>query len=119
MSSRVGFGFDVHPFSPDDAPGRKLILGGVTFADERSLVGHSDADVVAHAIADAILGAAGLGDIGMHFPHPDARWQGADSLAILAECARLARVEGYKTTNADCTILAERPKIAPYREEMI
>jgi 2-C-methyl-D-erythritol 2,4-cyclodiphosphate synthase len=119
MSSRVGFGFDVHPFSTDDSDTRKLILGGVTFADERPLVGHSDADVVAHAIADAILGAAGLGDIGMHFPDTDPRWQGADSLAILAECVKLARVEGYKTTNADCTILAERPKIVPVRKEMI
>jgi 2-C-methyl-D-erythritol 2,4-cyclodiphosphate synthase len=119
MSSRVGFGFDVHPFSAADAGDRKLILGGVTFPDERPLVGHSDADVVAHAIADAILGAAGLGDIGMHFPDTDARWQDADSLSLLAACVKLARVEGYKTTNADCTILAERPKIAPHREEMI
>jgi 2-C-methyl-D-erythritol 2,4-cyclodiphosphate synthase len=119
MSSRVGFGFDVHPFSADDPGARQLILGGVVFADERPLVGHSDADVVAHALADAILGAAGLGDIGMHFPDTDARWQGADSLTILAACVKLARAEGYKTTNADCTILAERPKIAPFRDEMI
>ena len=119
MSSRVGFGFDVHPFSPDDSGSRKLILGGVVFADERPLVGHSDADVVAHAIADAILGAAGLGDIGMHFPDSDERWRDADSLTILSECVRLARVEGYRPTNADCTILAERPKIAPFRDEMI
>ena len=119
MSSRVGFGFDVHPFSSDDPGVRSLILGGVVFPEERPLVGHSDADVVAHAIADAILGAAGLGDIGMHFPDTDSRWEGADSLTILAACVKLARAEGYKTTNADCTILAERPKIAPVRDEMI
>jgi 2-C-methyl-D-erythritol 2,4-cyclodiphosphate synthase len=119
MSSRVGLGFDVHPFSADDAGARTLILGGVAFADERPLAGHSDADVVAHAIADAILGAAGLGDIGMHFPDNDDRWQGADSLTILAACVKLARAEGYRTINADCTIIAERPKIAPFRDEMI
>ncbi len=119
MSSRVGLGFDVHPFTTDDAAARKLVLGGVVFADERPLAGHSDADVVAHAIADAILGAAGLGDIGMHFPDNDDRWQDADSLAILAACVKLARAEGYRITNADCTILAERPKIAPFRDEMI
>lgn len=119
MSSRVGLGFDVHPFALDDTGTRTLILGGVVFADERPLAGHSDADVVAHAIADAILGAAGLGDIGMHFPDTDEQWRGADSLTILGVCVRLARAEGYRTINADCTVIAERPKIGPVRQEMI
>jgi 2-C-methyl-D-erythritol 2,4-cyclodiphosphate synthase len=119
MTSRVGFGFDVHPFSSDEEGARKLVLGGVVFEDERPLAGHSDADVVAHAIADAILGAAGLGDLGMHFPDTDERYKDADSLVILAACVKLAGAEGYRLTNADCTILAERPKIAPFRDEMI
>jgi 2-C-methyl-D-erythritol 2,4-cyclodiphosphate synthase len=119
MTSRVGFGFDVHPFAADDETARKLVLGGVVFSDERPLAGHSDSDVVAHAISDAILGAAGLGDLGMHFPDSDERWKDADSLVILAACVKLARVEGYHLSNADCTVLCERPKIAPFRDEMI
>ena len=86
MNVRVGQGFDVHPWSDD--PGRALVLGGVVLPGERGLAGHSDADVVAHAVADALLGAAGLGDIGAHFPDTDSRWQGADSLALLATWSR-------------------------------
>ena len=89
MNVRVGQGFDVHPWSDD--PGRALVLGGVVLPGERGLAGHSDADVVAHAVADALLGAAGLGDIGRHFPDTDPAWAGADSLALLAEVARRPR----------------------------
>lgn len=118
MTARVGIGVDVHPFA---APGevRTLILGGVTFPREPGLAGHSDADVVAHAVSDAMLGAAGLGDIGMHFPDTDERWRGADSLALLAEVAGRVRAAGYRFVNADCTVIAERPGIAVAREEMI
>jgi len=119
VTTRVGFGFDVHPFVEGDPAGRVLILGGVVFPGERPLVGHSDADVVAHAVGDAILGAAGLGDLGMHFPDSDDRWRGADSLSILAACCDLASTNGFHLVNADCTILTERPKIAPVREEMM
>ena len=114
MSSRVGLGFDVHPFSADDAGARTLILGGVVFADERPLAGHSDADVVAHAIADAVLGAAGLGDIGMHFPDNDDRWQGADSLhdphrvCEIGACRGLpdhqCRLHDHRRASEDCPI---------------
>ncbi|MCU1492931.1 MAG: ispF [Acidimicrobiaceae bacterium] len=119
--SRIGIGVDVHPFDGDDEarPGRQLVLGGVVFAGETPLRGHSDADAVAHAVADAILGAAGLGDLGAHFPDTDERWQGADSLQLLAECSALAGVDGWRLVNADCTVVAERPKLAPAREEMI
>ena len=89
MTVRVGQGFDVHAFSDD--PARKLVLGGVVFDGERGLVGHSDADVVAHACADALLGAAGLGDMGQHFPDTDPKWAGADSIGLLSEVARLVR----------------------------
>lgn len=114
---RVGIGIDVHPFT--DEPGRTLVLGGVPFPDERALQGHSDADAVAHAVADAILGAAGLGDLGVHFPDTDPRWRGSDSLELLARCVGLARASGWQVRNADCTVFAERPKIAPAREEMM
>ncbi|MGO9195631.1 MAG: 2-C-methyl-D-erythritol 2,4-cyclodiphosphate synthase [Acidimicrobiales bacterium] len=117
MTARVGIGIDVHPFS--DGTERSLVLGGVTFPGERGLVGHSDADVVAHAIADAMLGAAGIGDIGMHFPDTDERWLGADSLDLLAEVAGRVRAAGYRFVNADCTVVAERPRIVVAREEMI
>src|SRR6202035_812803 len=89
---RVGLGFDVHPFSDD--PGRALVLGGVTLAGERGLVGHSDADVVAHAVADALLGAAGMGDLGQHFPPGDPEWAGADSLDLLAHVVALVERAG-------------------------
>lgn len=116
MTVRVGQGFDVHAFSED--PSRKLVLGGVVFDDERGLVGHSDADVVAHACADALLGAAGLGDIGQHFPDTDPRWAGADSIGLLAEAARLVRASGFEPGNVDAAVVCEHPKLAPHREEM-
>jgi 2-C-methyl-D-erythritol 2,4-cyclodiphosphate synthase len=116
MSMRVGHGFDVHPFS-DDAD-RALVLGGVAFDGERGLAGHSDADVVAHACADALLGAAGLGDLGRHFPDTDPRWAGADSLTLLTEVVRMVRDSGWTVANADCTVVAEAPRLAPHRADM-
>lgn len=113
---RVGQGYDVHAFSDD--PNRPLVLGGVVFDGERGLSGHSDADVVAHAVADAILGAAGLGDLGRHFPDTDEVWQGADSLALLAEAVRRAAEAGWRPANADCTVVLERPRLAPRRADM-
>ncbi|MFM8861372.1 MAG: 2-C-methyl-D-erythritol 2,4-cyclodiphosphate synthase [Acidimicrobiia bacterium] len=107
MTVRVGQGFDVHAFSDD--PDRRLVLGGVVFDGERGLVGHSDADVLAHACADALLGAAGLGDIGTHFPDTDPRWAGADSLALLVEVARLVRGAGWQPSNVDLAVVCERP----------
>ena len=113
---RVGQGYDVHAFSDD--PGRRLVLGGVVFDGERGLRGHSDADVVAHAVADAVLGAAGLGDLGGHFPDTDPAWAGADSIVLLAEVVRRAAAAGWRPSSADCTVVAERPRLAPRREEM-
>jgi 2-C-methyl-D-erythritol 2,4-cyclodiphosphate synthase len=113
---RVGQGFDIHRFSDD--PSRRLVLGGVHFEGERGLHGHSDADAVAHAAADALLGAAGLGDIGQHFPDTDPRWKGVDSLLILAEAARLVREAGWEPGNVDCSVICEAPKLAPRRTEM-
>ena len=112
----VGSGFDIHPFSDD--PDRPLMLGGVRFEGERGLVGHSDADAVAHACCDAILGVAGLGDIGTLFPDDDERWRNADSIALLAEAAARVRKAGRRIGNIDCTVVAERPRIAPRRAEM-
>ena len=114
--TRVGFGFDVHPLS-DDAD-RSLVLGGVVFAGERGLAGHSDADVVAHAVADALLGAAGLGDVGDHFPDTDPRWSGADSMVLLGDVAALVAAAGWRVTNVDTTVVLEAPKLAPRRAEM-
>jgi 2-C-methyl-D-erythritol 2,4-cyclodiphosphate synthase len=116
MSMRVGHGFDVHPFS--DEPDRPLVLGGVVFHGERGLAGHSDADVVAHACADAVLGAAGLGDLGQHFPDTDPRWAGSDSLGLLVEVVRMARDVGWTLTNVDCTVVAQAPRLGPQREAM-
>lgn len=116
MSMRVGHGFDVHAFSDD--PERVLVLGGVTFEGERGLQGHSDADVIAHACADALLGAAGLGDLGRHFPETDARWAGADSLTLLTDVASLVRESGWTVANVDCTVVAEAPRLAPHRSAM-
>ena len=116
MQVRVGQGFDVHPFV-DDAE-RPLILGGVTFSSERALRGHSDADVIAHACADALLGASGLGDIGQHFPDTDERWAGADSIALLAEVGRMVRAEGWEPGNVDASVVTDHPKLAPAREQM-
>jgi 2-C-methyl-D-erythritol 2,4-cyclodiphosphate synthase len=113
---RVGQGFDIHRFSDD--PERPLVLGGVRFDGERGLHGHSDADAVAHAAADALLGAAGLGDIGQHFPDTDPRWAGVDSLLLLAEAARLVREAGWELGNVDCSVICEAPKLAPRRAEM-
>ncbi len=113
---RVGQGFDVHRFSDD--PARVLVLGGCRFDGERGLVGHSDADAVAHAAADALLGAAGLGDIGQHFPDTDPRWAGVDSLLLLAEVASMVRGAGWTLGNVDCSVVCERPKLAPRRAEM-
>ncbi len=113
---RIGNGFDVHRFSDDR--GRRLVLGGVCFDGEVGLDGHSDADVVAHAVAEALLGAAGLDDLGSHFPDTDERWHGADSLALLAEVVRLVHDEGWDPVNVDCSVIAERPKLAPRRAEM-
>jgi 2-C-methyl-D-erythritol 2,4-cyclodiphosphate synthase len=116
MTVRVGQGFDVHAFSGE--PDRVLVLGGVVFDGEPGLVGHSDADVIAHACADALLGAAGLGDIGQHFPDTEPEWAGADSIGLLAEVARRVRAAGFEPGNVDCSVVCERPKLAPRREEM-
>lgn len=116
MTVRVGQGFDVHAFSDD--PARTLVLGGVLFEGERGLVGHSDADVIAHACADALLGAAGLGDIGEHFPDSDPKWEGADSIGLLSEVARLVRRSGWEPGNVDTSVVCERPKLAPKRDAM-
>jgi 2-C-methyl-D-erythritol 2,4-cyclodiphosphate synthase len=115
MSFRSGLGYDSHRF----AEGRKLILGGVEIAEaEKGLIGHSDADVLAHAVTDAVLGAAGLGDIGQHFPDTDERWKDADSIELLREAARLAGGEGWTVQNVDATVICEAPKLGPYRGEM-
>ena len=116
MTGRVGIGFDVHPFADD--PSRVLVLGGVTFENERGLAGHSDADVVAHAIADALLGAAGLGDIGEHFPDSDPQWQGANSLSLLEAVVAMVRTGGWSIGNVDCAVVLEAPKLAPRRQAM-
>jgi 2-C-methyl-D-erythritol 2,4-cyclodiphosphate synthase len=113
---RVGQGFDIHRFSDDHA--RPLVLGGVVFDGARGLHGHSDADAVAHAVADALLGAAGLGDIGEHFPDNDPRWKGADSLVLLDHTATLVRAEGWEIGNVDCSVVCETPKLGPHKTEM-
>lgn len=119
MHVRVGQGFDIHRFADQPVDGRVLVLGGVAFPGQRVLVGHSDADVVAHAIADALLGAAGLGDIGQHYPDTDPAWKGADSLRILRDAAQKVRALGWSIGNADCSVVCEEPKIAPARDEMV
>lgn len=111
---RVGQGFDVHQL----VKGRKCIIGGVDIPFELGLLGHSDADVLLHAISDAILGALGLGDIGKHFPDTDAAFKDADSLKLLERVWALARERGYKLGNVDSTIIAQRPKMAPYIPQM-
>lgn len=115
MTVRVGLGFDVHPFAGDDRP---CVLGGVTIAGAPGLRGHSDADVVAHAVAEALLGAAGLGDIGQHFPDTDPQWRDADSLRILGAVVELVRAAGWRVGNVDCSVVLEAPKLAPVRDEM-
>lgn len=116
MSTRVGLGFDVHPFSDD--PGRVLVLGGVVLEGERGLAGHSDADVVAHAVAEALLGASGLGDLGRHFPDTDPRWQGVDSTRLLAEVVAMVAGAGWNVGNVDCSVVLEAPRLAPHRAAM-
>lgn len=114
-SIRIGQGFDVHAL----VAGRKLIIGGVVIPYHLGLAGHSDADVLLHAICDALLGAAGLGDIGQHFPDTDARYQGIDSRALLREVSRLVRGQGYDVSNLDATIIAQAPKMAPHIAQMV
>lgn len=110
MNIRVGEGWDVHAL----VEGRKLMLGGVEIPYEKGLLGHSDADALLHAITDALLGAAGLGDIGRHFPDTDPRFQGADSSVLLAEAATRVRAQGWQIGNVDSTIIAQAPKMAPH-----
>lgn len=111
---RVGFGYDVHAFAPD----RKLILGGVDIPHHQGLAGHSDADVLAHAVSDALLGAIRGGDIGKLFPDTDPAYKGADSLKLLSEVARVVREAGYEILDIDCVIAAQAPKLSPYRDAM-
>ena len=110
---RVGLGFDVHPFS-DDAT-RTLVLGGIALEGEQALAGHSDADVIAHAISDALLGAAGLGDLGEHFPDTDERWRGADSIDLLSTSLALVWDAGWQVANVDCAVVLEAPKLKPHK----
>ena len=111
---RVGHGYDVHRFAEE----RKLILGGVEIPYELGLLGHSDADVLIHALMDAMLGAAGLGDIGKHFPDTDDKYKGISSMLLLKEVKKLVEKEGYSLSNADITVVAQKPKLAPYIEQM-
>ena len=114
MDIRVGHGYDVHRFQK----GRKCIVGGVDIPCEVGLLGHSDADVLLHAVADSLLGAAALGDIGKHFPDTDERYSGANSLELLRETVRLVGDAGYRVGNIDATVIAQAPKMAPYIDEM-
>ena len=111
---RIGHGYDVHRL----VEGRKLILGGVYIPWEKGLLGHSDADVLLHALMDALLGAAALGDIGKHFPDTDEQYRGADSMVLLRHVCRILSEQGHTVGNVDCTILAQRPKLAPYIPQM-
>ena len=111
---RIGHGYDVHRL----VEGRKLILGGVDIPYEKGLLGHSDADVLLHALMDALLGAAALGDIGQHFPDRDPRYEGADSLVLTREDSAMIHAQGYRIGNVDCTVLAQRPKLAPHIPQM-
>jgi 2-C-methyl-D-erythritol 2,4-cyclodiphosphate synthase len=109
-SSRIGIGYDIHRL----VEGRKLVLGGIEIPFEKGLLGHSDSDVLTHAICDALLGAAGLGDIGTHFPDNDPRWAGASSIEFLARVVELVTQKGYRVANVDATVMAERPKLMPH-----
>jgi 2-C-methyl-D-erythritol 2,4-cyclodiphosphate synthase len=109
---RIGQGFDVHPFAP--GAGRRLVLGGVEIPDGPGLAGHSDADALAHALTDAVLGAAGLGDIGRHFPDTDPAYEDADSMALLRRAVAMAEGEGFVALHADCTVVCERPHLAAF-----
>jgi len=108
--TRIGHGFDAHRL----VEGRPLVLGGVTIPFERGALGHSDADVLAHALCDALLGAAALGDLGAHFPDTDPQWKDADSMVLLSACAAELLRAGYRVANVDATVVVERPKLAPY-----
>lgn len=112
---RIGHGYDVHRFAPE----RKLILGGVEIEHEMGLLGHSDADVLTHALMDAMLGAAALGDIGLHFPDTDEKYRGADSILLLKKVNEIISEKGYKLGNADITVVAQAPKLRPYIDSMI
>lgn len=114
MEYRNGIGYDVHVL----AEGRKLILGGVEIPHDKGLLGHSDADVLVHAVMDALLGAAALGDIGKHFPDTDEEYKGADSIMLLRRVGALLKDNGYNIVNIDATVIAQAPKIAPYIEKM-
>ena len=111
---RIGHGYDVHAFADD----RRCIIGGVDIPYERGLLGHSDADVLLHAISDSLLGAAALGDIGKHFPDNDPAYEGADSLVLLGRVVELISSRGYRINNIDATVIAQAPKMAPYIEKM-
>jgi 2-C-methyl-D-erythritol 2,4-cyclodiphosphate synthase len=111
---RIGHGFDAHRL----VPGRKLILGGVDVPHETGSLGHSDADVLAHAVSDAILGAGALGDLGTYFPDTSEQWKDADSLEMLAQCAAILQREGYRIENLDATIVVQRPRLSPYIAQM-
>jgi 2-C-methyl-D-erythritol 2,4-cyclodiphosphate synthase len=115
MSARVGTGYDLHPL----VEGRRLVLGGVEIADaERGLVGHSDGDALTHAVIDALLGAAGLGDIGQHFPDTDERYRDADSMGLLSEVCTFLEDHGWTIRHADATVICEAPRLSPYRDAM-
>ncbi len=114
MTPRTGLGYDCHRF----ADGRRLVLGGIEIAHDRGLAGHSDADVLTHAIIDALLGAAALGDIGEHFPDTDERYRGADSLELLRTTVELVAEHGFAIVNVDATVIIEQPHLAPFRERM-
>ena len=114
MTFRIGEGWDIHPL----VPGRKLMIGGVDIPYERGLLGHSDADVLLHAITDALLGAAGLGDIGRHFPDTEDRFKDADSMVLLIEAGRLVRERGLQIGNIDSTVIAQAPQLAPHIDAM-
>jgi len=111
---RVGLGFDVHRFAPD----RELVLAGVQIPSPVGLLGHSDADVIAHALMDALLGALALGDIGLHFPDTDERWRGVSSMVLLSDVMEKVRARGYRVVNVDIMVMCERPKIGPHRSAM-
>jgi len=115
MNIRIGEGWDVHAL----VPGRKLVLGGVEIAHSKGLLGHSDADVLLHAITDAVLGAAGLGDIGRHFPDTDPQFKGADSSVLLSQVLHRVRAQGWEIVNVDSTIVAQAPKLAPHMPALL
>jgi 2-C-methyl-D-erythritol 2,4-cyclodiphosphate synthase len=112
--SPVGIGYDSHRL----APGRRLVIGGVEIPHERGLEGHSDADVLAHAVSDALLGAAGLGDIGEHFPDDEERWRDADSLELLRTVVAMVSAQNLRIVNVDCTVLMQEPKLSPHRQDI-